>query len=242
MKKIIIIGASSGIGEACAKKFSEEWWQVGLTARRIGLLKKIQGGLPTKSFVQQMDVSNFSETQKWLLDLIEKMWGVDVIFHNAWIGIVNEKLDWDKDKKTIDVDVKWFVMVAQTAIKYFMKKKKWHFVATSSVAALRGIEDSPVYGGSKAFVSNYMEGLRKKVVLAKLDIAVTDLQPGFIDTPMQQPVKNEMFWVVSQEKAAKQIYYAIVKRKRHAYIPCRWWFFAQLMKIIPRFLYERIRV
>jgi len=240
--KIIIIGASSGIGEACVRKFSEEWWEVGLTARRVDRMKKIQAGLLNKSYVKAMDVTKFEDARTGLLALIEDMWGVDVVFYNAGIGIVNEELNWDKDEKTIDVDVKGFVNIAQVAVKYFMKKKSGHFVVTSSIAALIGIEDSPAYGGSKAFVSNYMEGLRKKIVLAKLSIAFTDLQPGYVDTPMQQPVKGEMFWVASPEKAAKQIFRVIVKRKRHAYITHKWWWFAQLMKVVPRWLYERVKI
>ncbi|HLA50420.1 MAG TPA: oxidoreductase, partial [Thermodesulfovibrionia bacterium] len=98
--------------------------------------------------------------------------------------------------------------------------------------------DSPAYNASKAFMSNYLEGLRQKTIKLKIPIVVTDIQPGFVNTAM---AKGEgLFWVASPEKAAKQIFKAIESKKRHAYITKRWRIIAWLLTISPDWFYNKL--
>ena len=108
----------------------------------------------------------------------------------------------------------------------------------AAIAAIRGGDDAPAYNASKAFVSNYMEGLRKKAKKAGKEIYITDIQPGFVDTAMAQG--DNLFWVASPEEAAQQIYNAIEKKKRRVYITRRWGIFAILLKVLPGFVYDRL--
>lgn len=111
-------------------------------------------------------------------------------------------------------------------------------VGISSIAAIRGDGDAPAYSASKAFVSNYMEGLRKKVTKLGLIITVTDIQAGFVDTAMAKG--DGLFWVASPQKAAQQIYNAIERKRKHVYITKRWRLVGWLMKAMPAFIYDRI--
>ena len=237
-KKAIIIGATSGIGKELAKIFSQNDYIVGLAGRRTHLLDELKNELPNNSFPKHIDISKTDKAIKQLEDLIAEMEGVDIIVISSGVGYVNKDLQWSQEKETIDVNVSGFSAMANVAIHYFLSKGSGHLVGISSIAALRGDGDAPAYNASKAFVSNYMEGLRKKVVKLGLSITVTDIQPGFVDTAMAKG--DGLFWVASPRKAAQQIYNAIERKRKHAYITKRWRLMGWLMKVMPEFIYNRI--
>ena len=236
-KKAIIVGASSGIGKALAKRLSQNGYNVGISARRTELLKEIQKENSKISFIKTMDLSKPDEALRLFNDLISEMGGVDLVIISAGTGFINPGLEWVKEKDTIDVNVAGFAAIAGSAMSYFLKEGRGHLAGISSIAALRGSSEGPAYSASKAFVSNYMEGLRFKARKASSDIFVTDIQPGFVDTAM---AKGEgLFWVASPEEAARQIYDAIRAKKRRTIITKRWKIFAVLMKVLPDWLAEK---
>ena len=106
------------------------------------------------------------------------------------------------------------------------------------MGGLRGNGISPAYNASKAYQINYLEGIRQKVTKLRLPIFVTDVRPGFVDTDMAKG--DGLFWVAPVEKAGKQIFHAIQKKKRIVYVTKRWKLIAQILKIIPSSLYCKI--
>jgi short-subunit dehydrogenase len=230
-KKVIIIGASSGIGKELAKIFSEKDFTVGITARRVELLSQLAKELPGQSFIKRMDVSNTNEAIKILEQLIDEMHGADIIVINAGAGFINPELEWEKEKSTIDVNVTGFTAMATAAMKYFIKRGNGHLVGISSISAIRGSSHAPAYSASKAFMSHYLEAMRLKVLKMKIPVTVTDIQPGFVDTAMAKG--DKLFWVAPARTAALQIYEAIQKKKSHAYITKRWRLIAWLLKLTP---------
>jgi short-subunit dehydrogenase len=238
MKKAIIVGASSGIGRELAILLSQNDYEVGLTGRRLHLLEALKSSLPNPVFSKQMDISDHSVAMKLLDDLIKEMGGVDLIVISAGIGFINPDLNWAEEQKTIDVDVAGFAAMANVAFHYFEQAGRGHLVGISSIAAIRGSREAPAYNASKAFMSNYLEGLRIRAFRAGLPLVVTDIQPGYVDTDM---AKGEgLFWVASPQKAAWQIYQAIQKKATHAYITKRWRLIAWLLKVLPDSLYARL--
>ena len=238
MKKAIIIGASSGIGRELAKILAREGYVLGLTARRIALLATLQQEIPSQAHIQAMDISQVEKAMETLETLIEKMGGVDLVVLSAGIGYVNPSLDWRQEKETIDVNVCGACGVINVALKEFMAQDRGHLVGISSISALRGNPMAPAYGASKAFLSHYLEGLRKWAHRKHPQIVVTDIQPGFVDTAMAKG--PGLFWVESPAKAAEQIYEAIRKQKSHAYITRRWSLIGWLLWLMPRWLYDRV--
>lgn len=234
----IIVGASSGIGKALAHELCNEGYRLGLAGRRILLLKELKNSLDTDVFIQEMDVSIPGTAETQFLNLIEKLGSVDLVIISAGIGYENAGLDASLELETIDTNVKGFVVIADASYNYFLSLGKGHLVGISSIAALRGNADAPAYNASKAFVSNYLEGLRLKSLKNSLHIIVTDIMPGFVDTKM---AKGEgLFWVSSPEKAAGQIYQSIKDKKSHSYVTRRWRLIAWLMKLIPDQLLKKI--
>jgi len=238
MKKAIIIGASSGIGKELAKVLSQNGYAVGLTGRRIELLNSLKNELPTQSFVKAMDVSQTDKAIQQLTELIGEMNGVELIVIGAGVGFINTELEWEKEKATIETNVAGFAAMANVAVQHFLEQRVGHLVGISSIAALRGSGGAPAYNASKAFVSNYLEGLQQKFINLKLPIVVTDVKPGFVDTAMAQG--EGLFWVAPPEKAARQIYKTIKARRNHAYVTKRWRLIGLLLKLMPNYIYNRI--
>jgi short-subunit dehydrogenase len=120
------------------------------------------------------------------------------------------------------------------------RQKHGHIVGISSVASFRGAGRIPAYGASKAFMSNYLEALHCRMTALSPSFAVTNVLPGFVETPMTQNTKNK-FWVATAEKAASQIVDAIEAKRRIVYITRRWRLIAWVMKALPVPLWSRIQ-
>jgi short-subunit dehydrogenase len=236
--KAIIIGATSGIGKDLSEVLLREGYTVGRAGRRIHLLNELKEKYSNRVFLKLIDVSQTAQAMDALDRLILEMEGVDVVVISAGVGFINEDLQWSPERETIDVNVTGFAAVTNVAMHYFLSKGSGHLVGISSLAALRGSSVAPAYSASKAFVSNYLEGMRKKVAQSGLSITVTEIQPGYVDTAMAKG--DGKFWVASPREAAKQIYDAIRRKKKHAYVTKRWRLIAWLLKIMPDFLHNKM--
>jgi short-subunit dehydrogenase len=238
MKKAIIIGATSGIGKELAKILTENGYTVGITGRRLELLYDIQKENPKFYRVKHFDITEIEKIETNLNELTNELGGIDLLILSSGIGDINAVLDFEIDKRTIETNVLGFSCVTNWAFNYFEKQKFGHLVAISSIAGIRGNRQATSYNASKAFQINYLEGLRQKAKNLKTNVFVTDIRPGFVNTQM---AKGEgLFWVAPVEKASKQIYDAILKKKKIVYVTKRWRIISFILKIIPNFIYDKM--
>ncbi len=238
MKRIIIIGASSGMGRELTRIYADAGNLVGATGRRQDLLYALQLAYPNNIITECFDVTATGSIGH-LESMIHKMGGLDLLIYSAGYGKTSETLDAEIDKTTVDTNVTAFLEITGYAFRYFVKQGYGHLVTISSVSSVRGNSWAPAYSASKAFQSTYFEGLLMKLKKMKAGhVFVTDVQPGFVNTKMAGG--NKRFWVASPAKAARQIADAIEKKKGRVYITHRWWLIARLMKWMPDFIYHRI--
>lgn len=237
MKRIIIIGATSGIGKELAVLYAEKGNRVGISGRRQDSLAALQYEYSTTIFTVSFDVTG-NDNKRHLQELITALGGLDLFIYNAGFGEPSEILEVETEMATTRTNVLGCVELTGHAFNYFIEQGNGQIAITSSVAALRGNSFAPAYSASKAFVSNYAEGLAIKARKLKKEVVVTDIRPGFVDTKMAKG--NGRFWVATPQKAAKQIIEAIAAKKRVAYITRRWWLVGQVMKLIPFWLYRRL--
>jgi short-subunit dehydrogenase len=238
LKKAVIIGASSGIGSELARVLAQEGYTLGLAARRVHLLKELARTLPTECCIRGIDASLVAEGMDKLEELLLEMGGVDLVIISAGTGFVNPDLEWSKEKATIDLNVSGFAAMANVAFRHFCKRGSGHLVSISSIAALRGGRQAPAYNASKAFISNYMQGLQQKAAKMGAPIRITDIKPGFVDTEMAKG--QGLFWVQTPRKVARQILTIIKSGRKHAYVTRRWRLIAWAIKVMPDFVYNRI--
>ena len=212
MKKIIIVGATSGIGRGLAEQYAREDYLIGITGRRENLLKEICAQDKDKLFYQVCDITHTETTLLSLETLVQEMGGMDMLIICAGTGELNPQLSYQLEQQ-----------------------KGGHLINISSVGGTRGSGVAPAYNASKAYQINYMEGLRQKAAKLPFAVYTTDIRPGFVDTAM---AKGEgLFWVTPVDKAVKQIKKAISARKKVAFISKRWKYVAWLFKLIPSALY-----
>ncbi len=238
-KKVIITGATSGIGRELTLQLSEKGCIVGITGRRKHLLEELSGEMTGKSFIRQMDVSKPEEAQQELLSLIDEMGGLDIIVLNAGVSSKNREFKWEPERNLIDTNVTGFCALLNTAYHHFAEQRSGHIVGISSIASFLPNPGSMGYNASKAFISNYMQGVRLRIKKAGLPIDVTDILPGYIYTPMTEH-RNDMFWVSTVDKGTAQIVRAIEKKKFKAYITRRWFWVAALVRNIPHRVWKYI--
>jgi short-subunit dehydrogenase len=236
MKSAIIVGASSGIGRALAVKLSLDGYRVGIVARRTDLLVRLREELAGPCVIRTVDVSQPELAMPLLRELIDELHDVDLFIVSAGTGFENPQLAWEPERDTIALNVLGFAGMVNVAVEHLEARGSGHLVAISSLAALRGNAVAPAYSASKAFVSNYLQGVRYRFRKSKLPVVVTDVQPGFVDTRLA----GGDFWMATPEKAASQIAAAIRRRREHVYVTRRWRLVAWLLHVLPDALYARL--
>lgn len=225
---IIIIGASSGIGHELARIYAAKGHTVYATGRRRHLLEQLKSEFPERIRISVFDVCDAAGSESAFEAMCRDLGEVNLVVVNAGWGEINKDLDWEIERVVIETNVTGAARVCALAMRHFYVQKHGHLVGISSVAALMGGRLNPAYNASKAFLSNYLEGLRLAAKAKKLPIAVTDIRPGFVRTAM---VKSDVvFWIQPLEKAARQIARAIDRRKKVAYITRRWGLIGWLLR------------
>jgi short-subunit dehydrogenase len=233
----IVVGASSGIGAALARKLAADGYEVGLAARRTDRLREIGEELPTRSYVATMDVADAETARERFGALADAMASVDLVVISAGTADLNPDLEWDPERKTIDVNVRGFAAIATAAVSYFEEQGiDGHLVGISSVAAHFGNGAVPAYNASKAFVTTYLEGLRTRARGSETDVTVTTVEPGFVDTELAYG----SFWMCSPETAAEQIARAIRGERSHVYVTRRWRLVARVFDVVPNAILRRV--
>ncbi|NEW80691.1 MAG: SDR family NAD(P)-dependent oxidoreductase [Gelidibacter sp.] len=185
---------------------------------------------PEKFVVKTHDVTDLDSCEVLFSTLKNEFKTIDLVVYSSGIGDPNYELEWEKELPTLQTNVVSAVKIYGLAYNFFRKQGYGHLVGISSIASIRGNRHVPAYFASKAFQANYLESLWMKGKRSKAEIYVTDIQPGFVDTPM---AIGKTFWMASTEKATKQIYTAIKTKKKKAYITKRWRLVAFVLKNVP---------
>lgn len=236
MKKAVVIGASSGIGKDLAAILIEKGYQVAITGRRLEALEAIKRTHPGAYLVFQHDVTDAQQNTKVFEKIVKALGTVDLFIYSSGIGTPNYTLAFEHDLPTIQTNILGATQCYNLAYNLFKSQGFGHLVGISSIASIRGNRHVPTYFASKAYQASYFESLWLKARRSKLPIFITDIQPGFVDTPM---ALGKTFWMASSEKASQQIYKAIVAKKKKAYITKRWALIAFVLTLVPAKLFSK---
>ncbi len=232
-KKILIIGATSGIGRALAIMYLEKNPSnlVGITGRRTERLQEIYASHPDQIVFRTMDVCA-KECTQIMDDLLNEMGGADLIIYCAGTGRHNEgpELHPETEMPAVYTNVIGFTQIIIHAYNYFRQQGGGHFVTIASVAGVRPLRHSPAYSASKRYKIHYTSALAAMAHKNKENIHFTTIKPGFIDTDL---LHQKYPLTISLEKGSRLIYNAIEKKKRCAILPGRWRWIVGLWKLIP---------
>lgn len=236
MKRVIITGATSGLGLEIAKRYIASGCIVGLSGRRIEILKKVKELNPEKIFIRQIDIT-LEGAEIQLDELIKECGGMDLYFHSSGIGYNNAGLDEELELKTVKTNCEGWTRMIDHAFNYFIKKGKGHIAAISSIAGTKGLGAAPAYSATKKFQNAYLSALKQQSRMRKADIDITDIRPGFVTTDLISGANYPL--QMNVEYAGRKIFNAVEKRKRIAIIDWKYAIIVFFWKLIPRFIWER---
>jgi len=237
-KKILITGASSGIGRALAYELAGRGYALALTARRMETLEEIQKDIQDRHpevavVTHPLDVTAYESVPGVIAACAENLGGLDILFANAGISR-GEKVGqgrFDKARLTIETNLLGAMAAIDAAMAHFLEQGHGHVVGVASFTAFRGMPRMASYCASKAGLAIYLESLRAEVL--RKDIHVTVLYPGYIDTPLNSMLKSRPF-VISAEKGAALIAGMIERRVKRSTVPVwPWCLLGRLLKWLP---------
>ena len=241
MKRILIMGASSGIGMAVAEALASRGVRIGLAARHTASLKALKDKYPDFVEYESFDITHANAPQK-MKELIGKMGGMDIYFHVAGIGYANPELDPHREAEVVATNASAFARMISAAYAYFRDNGlKGRIAAVTSVAGTNGIGSMAAYSASKKCAQTYLVAMEQLTHSEKADVTFTDIRPGWIRTPLLDPDK-EYPMEMTLEYVVPQVIRAIVKHPRVAYIDCRWGAVCALWKMIPDAIWTRLNL
>ena len=239
MKKAIIIGATSGIGQEVAKCLLLDGWQIGVAGRRQSALENLQRAAPDQIQIQALDVTQEDASEKLNL-LIDKLGGMDLFLLSSGIGFQNMDLNMEVELNTAHTNVEGFIRMVTAAFDYFKKTKNGHIAVISSIAGTKGLGVAPAYSATKRFQNTYIDALAQLARMQHLNIRFTDIRPGFVATDLLRNGKYPM--LMHADKVAEYIVRALKHKKRVKVIDGRYRLLVFFWRMIPRWLWERLPI
>ena len=240
MNKIIIVGATSGIGLELTKIFIHKGWRVGIAGRREHLLSTFKKNFPEQVEYEVIDITEATAPQK-LTQLIHKIGGMDIYFHSSGVGFQNPQLTLNIELQTVKTNVLGFTQLIDTAFQHFEKTEKGHIAVISSIAGTKGLGVAPAYSATKRFQNTYIDALEQLAHLKKLNIHFTDIKPGFVQTALLDG-GGKYPLLMNPQKVADKIYQSIVNKKRSVIIDWKYRLIVTIWKLIPHTLWKRLPI
>ncbi|MDY6996044.1 MAG: SDR family oxidoreductase [Actinomycetota bacterium] len=239
-QKILITGASSGLGAGMARQFAAKGRDLALCARRTDNLEELKSELTARYpgitvAVAALDVNDHEQVAKVFNELSEELGGIDCVIVNAGIGkgypLGGGKM-W-ANKATIETNLVAALVQIETALEMFKAAGGGHLVLVSSVLGNVGVPGfKAAYSASKAGVTSLGQSLRAEYP-AGGPITITVLEPGYIESEMTAKSNSTML-MVDNETGVKAMVEAIEKEKGRAVVPAwPWWPLVEVMKLLP---------
>ena len=238
-QKILITGASAGLGAGMARAFAAKGRDLALCARRTDRLDELKAELTAqypniKVAVAELDVNDHEQVPKVFAALSDELGGIDRVIVNAGIGKgwpLGEGKLW-ANKATIETNLVAALVQIETALEMFKNTGSGHLVLISSVLGNKGVPGvKAAYAASKAGLSSLGESLRAEY--ASGPIKVTVIEPGYIESEMTAKSGSTML-MVDNQTGVRALVNAMERERGHAIVPAWPWApLVQLLKVLP---------
>jgi short-subunit dehydrogenase len=235
--RVVITGASSGIGEALARHYAADGVVLGLISRR----KVGTDALPGQIVSYSLDVTDEPALAAAAQDFIRRFGAPDLVIANAGISSGTDGADLRdvaKLKKLLDVNVAGLAATFAAFAPAMREAGRGTLAGIASVAGFRGLAGNGAYCASKSAAITWMESLRAE--LYGSGVSVVCVCPGYIDTPMTQVNRFRMPFLLSADEAARRIARAIAGKRRLAVIPWQMALASLALRAMPGWLYDRL--
>ena len=245
LQRVIVIGATSGIGRAVVEHLAKEGVRIGIAGRREDRLQELQQRFGKELISYRvMDVTEPSATEA-LDELIAEVGAPDALLYASGIGKQNPTLDEAMELRTVETNCAGMVRIVDHFINYvkrepaYNKKHKAHIAVITSVAGTMGMGPAPAYSATKSMQSAYLVALAQHARMQKLPITVGDIRPGFVATEILNPEKRYPM-IMSAERAAHFVTRSLRRHKRITIFDWRYKLLVGFWRLIPRCIWERM--
>jgi NAD(P)-dependent dehydrogenase (short-subunit alcohol dehydrogenase family) len=241
----IVVGASSGIGLATARRLALEGRKVAMLARREQELRAMAATIDDAlgrqaAFPYVHDAADVDAAEALFERIEAELGSVDELHYVAGVmpEVAIDEFDLEKDRAQVQVNMLGCMAWGNAAARRFLQRKAGCIVGVSSVAQDRGRIGRPAYNASKAGMDTYLEALRNR--LWRHGVRVTTIRPGFVETPMTQglPLRG----AITADKAAEGILRARDREKAIAYVPGKWRLIMFVIRNIPSFVFRKLSI
>jgi short-subunit dehydrogenase len=240
MKRVVIIGASSGIGLEVAKLFLAQDCMLGVAARRQDRLDELKKMAPDRVVTATIDVTG-SDADARLRSLIGDLGGMDLFFYASGIGKQNRELAPDIELNTVNTNGMGFTRMIGEAYRYFAERGEGHIAAITSIAGTKGLGPAPSYSATKAMQNVYLQALEQQAHARGLKIRFTDIRPGFVDTDL---LKGDYRYpmLLKPQAVARHIVRAIENGRYVTVVDWRYAVLTALWRLLPRPLWRILKL
>ena len=245
MRKALIIGATSAIGEATSRVLANAGDALYLVARNEGKLEIIAADLKVRGASavhrETLDVLDYDRHESVINAAIEALDGLDVVLiaHGTLPDQQACEQSFDLTRKEFDVNALSTISLLTLLANYFEGKKRGTIAVISSVAGDRGRQSNYVYGAAKGAVTIFMQGLRNR--LQQSGVNVITVKPGFVDTPMTAKFEKGLLWV-KPAKVAEDIVRSFDKKLDVVYTPWFWRYIMFVLGSIPERWFKKLKL
>lgn len=245
MQRVLIIGATSAIAEATARLYAERGARLHLVARNRPRLDTIGDDLLVRGAPEvtraTLDVNDIAAHAAVLDDAWARLGDIDVVL--VAHGTLPDQAACEASVETALAEFATngtsTIALLTLVANRMQLAKRGSIAVISSVAGDRGRASNYLYGSAKAAVSAFASGLRQR--LARHGVDVVTIKPGFVDTPMTRDFKKGALWA-QPDAIARGIVHAVDKGKPVAYLPWFWFVIMTIIRLVPEFLFKRIRL
>ena len=243
MRRIVITGASAGIGEALARHYAAADTVIGLVARRQAPMQALAASLPGRCEIYALDIADTAALENAARDFCARHGTPDLVIANAGISVGthgDDPADIAKLRRLLEVNVTGLAATLAAFAPAMRTERRGVLCGISSVAGFRGIPGAGAYSASKAAAITWLESMRTE--LAGSGVSVVTICPGYVDTPMTRVNRYRMPFLLPADEAARRIARAIAVRRRLAVIPWQMALASVLLRFAPPWLYDRFAV
>lgn len=245
-QKIIITGASSGLGKQMAFEFAKQGRELALSARRLDRLEALKAELEStypncRVHVAALDVTDFDAVFDVFSHFDRTMGGVDRVIVNAGMmaGGRIGRGKFSANALTVQTNATAALAQCEAALDIFRRQESGHLVMMSSMSAFRGLAKYlTTYAATKKFVAHLMEGIRADLIGSK--IKASTIYPGFIRTELNEGA-GQMLFEIDQETGGRLLHKAIETERSEACVPWLPWApMSLVMRYAPLSLIKRM--
>jgi short-subunit dehydrogenase len=244
VKRVVLVGATDGLGRALAAEYASRgsWVTIlGRSREKLGaLVAELSARFPAATVRGVVcDLLDEARIEPAFREAISATGHCDLFLYGA--GVMNEgdgvTCEPDRDAATMTVNAVAAVRMLGLAANYFRAARRGQIAAISSIAGDRGRKGNPAYNASKAALTTFLEGLRNR--LFPFGVKVSTVKPGFVGTRMLEGRKN-LFWVVPPAEAARIVADRLDRGHEVFYVYRRWGLFGLALHHVPRFVFKRV--